>query len=433
MKLSKLYCNRPNIFPDINFEEGVNVIYAKVAKPKDRETDSHNLGKTLFGEVIDFCMLKKTSFLKKHSDLFGEFIFYLEVAINSGGYLTIVRPTSGRGVIHIKSHANKGHDFRQAEGLETGLSLEDAQKQLNDKLGLRDSGKWSYRQGIGYVLRRQEDYRQVFQISKFSKGKDKDWKPYMSHILGFNAGLVEGRYLAEKRWESANQFKERLAEDTGTDTNAIDKVKGLLEIRLQEQEELREIVESFDFAERDISYIRHLVTDIEDRLVELNDLLYASEHELKKISESLTIDIEFSPEEIHDVYEQVGIVFDGQVKKSYEDLLDFHKALFTERSARLKSRRLKLQDETTVHQSELKVLNSQRENILGQLRQRDSFEKYRSSHTRAVLKEKEVSDLQAELIQLDRISALEADLKRLRDKKMVPRCFIWKAWFLVVA
>ena len=92
MKLSKIYSNEP--FHEVVFNEGFNVILGQVTKPKDKNVDSHNLGKTTLIHVIDFLMLKKIDkkhFFTKHEKLFKDYVFYLEILLNSGKYLTIKR------------------------------------------------------------------------------------------------------------------------------------------------------------------------------------------------------------------------------------------------------------------------------------------------------------------------------------------------------
>src|SRR5690606_32407218 len=62
--------------------------------------NSHSLGKTKLAEMIDFLFLKgvarNSNFLFKNKDkggklLFEDYIFYLELLLNSGKYLTIRR------------------------------------------------------------------------------------------------------------------------------------------------------------------------------------------------------------------------------------------------------------------------------------------------------------------------------------------------------
>src|SRR5690554_3682502 len=99
MKLSKLYSNNV-LFKNITFKlKGLNVIYADVVTEIAEKKNSHNLGKTKLAELIDYLLIKdinKSSFLLKSTDktgnsAFNDNIFYLELFLNSGMYLTIRR------------------------------------------------------------------------------------------------------------------------------------------------------------------------------------------------------------------------------------------------------------------------------------------------------------------------------------------------------
>ena len=57
MKLSKLYCNKPDLFGPVDFRAGLNVVLAEIRQPGNRDKDTHNLGKTTLGRMIDFCFL----------------------------------------------------------------------------------------------------------------------------------------------------------------------------------------------------------------------------------------------------------------------------------------------------------------------------------------------------------------------------------------
>jgi uncharacterized protein YydD (DUF2326 family) len=57
MKLSKLYSNKPDLFEPVDFVSGLNVIFAEIRLPENRKKDTHNLGKTTLGRLLDFCFL----------------------------------------------------------------------------------------------------------------------------------------------------------------------------------------------------------------------------------------------------------------------------------------------------------------------------------------------------------------------------------------
>ena len=97
MKLVKIFSNKKE-FKEIEFNEHFNIIVGKKTKESNDENskkkDSHNLGKTSLVNLIDFLLLKRMegeNIFKKHSDLFKEHIFYLELLLDSGKYLLIKR------------------------------------------------------------------------------------------------------------------------------------------------------------------------------------------------------------------------------------------------------------------------------------------------------------------------------------------------------
>ena len=71
MKLSKLYSNQDNLFEPIIFNDGLNIILGEMRLPDNPNKDSHCLGKSILGLLIDYCLLKGRSssfFLFKHFD-----------------------------------------------------------------------------------------------------------------------------------------------------------------------------------------------------------------------------------------------------------------------------------------------------------------------------------------------------------------------------
>jgi len=58
MKISKLYCNKPELFGPIEFLPGLNVVMAEIRLPENRKKDTHNLGKTTLCRLLDFGFLE---------------------------------------------------------------------------------------------------------------------------------------------------------------------------------------------------------------------------------------------------------------------------------------------------------------------------------------------------------------------------------------
>ena len=157
MKLSRLYSNKPELFEPIEFLAGLNVIMAEIRLPGNRDRDTHNLGKTTLGRVLDFCFLAgrdASFFLFKHTDLFKDFVFFLEVELIDASYLTIRRSVEEASRVSFKKHEARHQDFTglpESEWDHVNLPFERSRELLDSLLDWRALKPWSYRKGIGYL------------------------------------------------------------------------------------------------------------------------------------------------------------------------------------------------------------------------------------------------------------------------------------------
>src|SRR5690554_464458 len=94
MKLRRLYTNIPRLRPPIVFHDGLNIVVGEIRHPTNLDRDTHNLGKSLLAQLIDFCLLKKKDknfFLFRHTEVFENFVFFLEIETPSGAFVTVRR------------------------------------------------------------------------------------------------------------------------------------------------------------------------------------------------------------------------------------------------------------------------------------------------------------------------------------------------------
>ncbi len=195
MRLSKLYSNQDSLFHPVEFAVGLNAILAEIRLPENRKKDTHNLGKTTLGRLIDFCFLAKRNpsfFLFKHLDRFEQFVFYLEIELPDSSHITVRRGVSRATKISFKKHGTSGQNLANLADPEwdhLDMPFERASSMLDSMLDWRALHPWSFRKGLGYQLRSQDDYLNVFQLQRYV-GAHSDWKPFLIHILGFDAQLV---------------------------------------------------------------------------------------------------------------------------------------------------------------------------------------------------------------------------------------------------
>jgi uncharacterized protein YydD (DUF2326 family) len=418
-----LYSNDDAVFPRINFSEAFNVIFARVTNPAKLEVDSHNLGKTFLASVINFALLAHIDPnhpFKALPDRFGTFIFYLELLTNNGMYLTVRRPTSGRSAIAIRvSDSPYEGDSRDelATWTHKGLSLESARATLDALFGLTAVAPYDYRKIVGYFLRKQGDYQDIFRIAKFARGKDRDWKPIMARLLGFSPASVIRKYEIDAEIDEIAVRQRGLEEEAQLSSGEYDELRGLIEIKAAAVERLRGQVGAFSFQELEAEVNSDAIGRVEREIGEGNERRYIVDYELGEIARALASEFEFDIEKVRRLFSEVKVAFPAELSRSYDELVEFNRRLTAARSERLRRRRDELSQERTSLTSSLVALDVQRQEHLRLLQSRSTIEKYKIAQRELVKAEGDLANLRARLALLDRAEALESDRAKLMSER----------------
>ena len=190
MKLSKLYTNNKSLFPPIIFNDGFNVVRGCVTNFSEKKKDSHNLGKTLLIDVIDFCLLRKINenfFTNKIPEKYHGLEFYLELSLGGDKYLTIKRKIDNNTKISFSESVEKHRDLTIKEFNhwdKSDLPLEKSKEFLDGKLNLTSITPYNYRKGISYFLRKQKDYKE--EVLDLYRKKDTIEKVFLSYKHDIN-------------------------------------------------------------------------------------------------------------------------------------------------------------------------------------------------------------------------------------------------------
>ncbi|MEN3930448.1 DUF2326 domain-containing protein [Microvirga sp. W0021] len=405
MQISHMYSNQPDIFAPIVFNHGadsnrLNVVLGDVKHPKDRKKSSHNLGKTTLLHLIDFMMLKgwsKENFLHKHRDRFENFIFYLEIALNSGEYATIKRSVKSPTRIALTRHKEANQNLNKADDDawdHPDLPIEEAIKLLDAWLDLRTLKPYDYRKALTYFLRAQGDWADELQLQKFQAGRDLHWKPFVAHLFGFNQTAIMRKYelddliqklqVKQSEQQAEVQFKE---ED-------LPKLTAELSVLHQQVEEIETQLDAFRFDNEERNIMRELVENIEHEIAVLNQKIYADRYDISQIKSSLKHKDKFDLNEVQSIFMEAKLHFPDQLKNQYENLVKFKKEVTQERNATLRKRCNEL--EISLRQSEERKteLDLQREQRLKVLRSTDTFEKFKAL-------QKDIAKQRAQLVYLD--------------------------------
>ena len=410
MRLRRLYSNLDHYFTPILFNYGLNVVLAEIRLPENRSKSSHNLGKSTLARVIDFCLLGsvgKDHFFKKREDLFGEFVFFLEIELLDGSFLTIRRAALNPSKVSFSLSPTTQPDLTSLpsdDWSHSELPFAKAKSLLDGYLNLRDIDPWKFRNAIGYFLRSQADYDDVFKLQRHA-GVDKDWKPILARILGLDALIFTKRYelKAEIEVKAALLAKaQQNADITESDPAKVDAL-----IQLREAEVFR--------MQAELDETTAVVDDFDAQIADLNQDRYRLSHSVSELERGLVADkIAFDPQKAKILFEEAGVNFPDQVKTDFEQLIAFNKAITEERSEYLREELASARAEIARINSELTVLNDRRRRSLEFLRSEDVFEKYRTLSAEIAKTAAEVDLLKR---QNDTLSDIKEKRRELREAK----------------
>ncbi|EOW9245173.1 DUF2326 domain-containing protein [Vibrio cholerae] len=431
MKLTKIYSNKNNIFNPVTFNEGFNVVFAEIKLRENQDKDTHNLGKSRLMDLIDYCLLKEKNpsfFLFKYFERFKDFIFFLELKLNNGKYLTVKRPVSSNTKISIKIHKEKEQDFTLSGDKfwdYFDIPIDTAKLILDANFNLKSISPWDYRTAINYALRNQDDFSDIFKLSNFL-GRHLHWKPYVGKILGFNADNLKRNYELiydiEKSKELLTELRLDIGEILGDEEEVL---TGLLDIKNKESESLQKQLDTFNFDKVDAENINKLVSEIDEDISELNKVKYYLSANIRKHNNTLKDEkINLKTSLTQKLFEEAGIIFDGQIKKSYDDLIEFKRKITTERKKYVKVKVKELEDELNSITNKLKELNISRSQKLSYLNKIGTFDKYKEVTSMLLSIKTEINDINRKLTLSKKISETEEKISANEKEQSIIKALI---------
>jgi uncharacterized protein YydD (DUF2326 family) len=272
-------------------------------------------------------------------------------------------------------------------------------------------------QGLGYLLRSQDDYRDVFQLRKLASAAHAGWKPFLAHVLGFDARLVAQRYEKEEKLSEKQSTAQTIKNELGGSIEDISKIEGILLLKQNEAEKKQKLLDAFDFRIQDKDSTKQLVDDINERISALNSERYSLTQNKKKILASLEEDqILFDPDEAQRLFEEAGVLFGGQLKKDFQQLIAFNRAITEERRGYLQEERAEIETELKRVNAELNTLGKKRSDMLSFLSGTDIFGKYKQVSDEMVTLRADISSLERQRGFLHRLQELRTDIRALTEE-----------------
>ena len=428
MKLSKLYSNKP--FHNLTFitnKGGLNVVIGD-ARGTD-ENKQHNLGKSKLAELLDFMLLKgvdKTFFFYKdiNRQKFENHEFYLEILLNNGQYLTIKRTVENATKIAFKLSNIKSEGFIFYDTFEKTLAFDKAKTYLNDLLDLdfcKETNE-NYRRLINYSLRTQGDYEPkmntIFQLRKFAKNKDKDWKPLIFSLLGFDGKVLREKYELEESIKEETKTIKAQEKEIGIESENRDSLVGKIQNKEYEREKLSKELDNLNFYQRDKETINNLVGSIEGEISELNTQLYNIEYDIKKLNESIRNEFSFDLKRVKTLFDEVQLHFSDQFSKTYEQLITFNHQITQERNLQVRQTLKEKQLEERDVNNRLIDLNQRKQQFRNLIQDTSLFKKYAIYQKQLIEIERELSRFQTQLERVDEIEKKKGDIEETENNEL---------------
>jgi uncharacterized protein YydD (DUF2326 family) len=425
MKLSKVYCNQPFKNTEFNPDNGdLNIILADV-KAKTKDSDTHNLGKSTLLDVIDFLLLKGLT--QKHwllstknkdgEQVFIDYEFFLEILLNSGQYLTIRRTIAEHSKVSFKLHETKPDSFPEYGFWDYNkIALNKAKERLSEYLNFTffDDKPYDYRKSLGYCLRGQRDYNDVFRLERFSGGKHKDWKPFMFDLLGFNGSLLLEKYNLDEEIQQQEKLISAQEKDSDIKANEKDKIVGQIQFKEKEKSQVEKDLDNLDFYSQDVKSIE-LADNLEQEISNLNSELYKVEFDIRKLNQSIEEKTLFDADLVKETFKQVKIYFPDNLTKSYQDLENFNNKLTEERNSLLRQTLAESLTRKKEISSNLIDLNKQKLKYSELIQENSVIKKYKEYQTALRKIENELGRLQSKLEAFDVIDKKNESIKGFRE------------------
>ncbi|MDE2422114.1 MAG: DUF2326 domain-containing protein, partial [Gammaproteobacteria bacterium] len=347
-----------------------------------------------------------------------EFIFLLEIELEDASFITIRRSVKDATKVSFKKHEAGYQDFSLlplAGWDHQDVPFERARELLDGLLDWRALKPWSYRKIIGYLLRSQEDFREVFQLKKFAS-KHADWKPFLAHMLGFDSDLIVQHYEKEQQLAKKKEVEETIKNELGGSVVDISKIEGILLLKQKDAEKKQKLLDAFDFRTEDKDYTKQVVNEVDEHIAALNSERYSLSQNKKKIQASLGEDqILFDPDDAQRLFSEVGILFQGQIKKDFQQLIAFNRAITDERRGYLQEEFVEIETRLKQLNSELNILGKKRSDMLSFLSGTDVFNKYKQFTDEMVTLRADINLLENQKRHLHRLQELRTEIRALTE------------------
>lgn len=393
MKLISLRANKSSFHPLV-FKDGINIIVGKqVAPHNENDGNTYNgVGKSLTLHLIHFCL--GSNKINSFAQDLPEWKFTLDFEIDGETYYS-TRSTDEQNKIDFSGEILTPKMMRN-KMLELCFSLSDSPQYMT----------WNTL--FSRFVRR---YRACYSTFDSFVPKESDYSKILNncYLLGIDTDLIISKKELRDKQTAASATEKAIKKDPlfrqyylGKDDAELDVAD--LEYRIAE---LKREISAFKVSnnyhdlEKEADDKSYKKKALENRRILISNYI-------KNIEESLKETAQVKEEKLLKIYEAANIEIPDMVKKSIDDVLQFHSNLLTTRNTRLRKELSKQKAELKEIDTQILALGQRMDELLSYLNTHGALEEY-------VVLIKQLSSLQNEM---NRIQEYQKILKTYRDTEL---------------
>lgn len=401
--LRRIYANNIG-FKAIEFEAGLNIILADRKKESSQKDSRNGLGKTTLLRIINFCLGGDKKNLALPVDKMEEWVFTIEIGL-LGEVIAASRHVSEPRNVYIEGNHNKlpykpemnanGSFYYKIDDWKKllGVLFFDIHEEQNDRYHP------TFRSLISYFLRLgPEAYNDPFTFFK----KQPPWSIQANNafLLGLN-----WKYAAEIQ-SIKNESKAIKTLQSAIKARIVS--KGELEaerIKLEEDIE-KESLALYNF--KVYEHYKEMQTKSNILTKEAHDLTNTNlmlRRKLQTYSESIIIERIPNLPAVETIYEQAEINFPNLVKKTLDEVKNFHHQVLQNRKTFLEVEIKQINNQIHSNDKLIKKITDERAELLQILKEHGGLEEFIQLQAKLSKKTQKLEEIKFKIIEINELAA----------------------------
>jgi len=403
--LKKLYSNS-NLFKEVIFQKGINIILGVYTKKDPRTISELNgIGKSTLVRLIDFVLLSDTARTK-----------YFDVPTHKflkGHSVTLVFEVDSIDY-YIERNFETPKEIRFGKNLDSLETYDETE--LRRILGAIFFGRGDYdgeydnswfRSLIKFFIKDDVNHHERKDPLKFISEHKGIFETYMYNLFLMNlpnrelAKYDELQKSVDALREQKRKLLERLKEDTGKKIEEINSEVRIIDDKINS---FQKSIDDFKFLESYVDVEKKII-DISSDVSSFLSKLNMTEKKLDEYRRSYLIEIEIDKNKVVSMYGQVKKVFGEIIEKELEEVISFRKNLLLNRKKFLAEKEIEMNNEIKDITEKISSLEDKRSALYKILNEKKAFDSIKNTYTQLI----------QEKTRKERLVTSIADISKLED------------------